>query len=217
MSSKKIDRALYGPSWIEVILGALLSFALGVVLSGLALVFKPVETVREIPEDAPSDAIYYIEGAKSTTRGRSATVKLDQLRAGQTVSLNEEELNFLATDALTVPDGEEGDSPEVVPNFRIADGRLQIAYPVTLGYSGIERTVLIIATGQLAPVDGGVAFQAESFTIGALQAVRLPALQDLIAGQILSRNPPSEDILGVWNGLTDAGMQEDGTIFLSMR
>ena len=217
MSSSKVDRALYGPSWTEVILGAVLSFVLGVVLSAIALILKPIETVREIPEDAPAHAVYYIEGAKSGTRGREAPTKLELLRAGQDITLSEEELNVLASDILTVPDGEEGDSPDVIPNFRIADGQLQVAYPVTFGYSGIERTVFIIAAGQLVPVGDRVAFQPERYTIGSFNALRLPALQNLIAGQIFARNPPSEEILGIWNGLTDAGMQEDRTVRLSMR
>ena len=38
MSSKKLERALYGPSWTEVILGAVLSLALGGVLAAAVLI-----------------------------------------------------------------------------------------------------------------------------------------------------------------------------------
>ena len=45
MATKKVDRALHGPSWTEVILGAVLSIILGVVLGAALLVFTVVEVV----------------------------------------------------------------------------------------------------------------------------------------------------------------------------
>ena len=47
----KFDRAHYGPSWVEVILGALLSLALGVVLAVAYFVARPVTLVKELPKE----------------------------------------------------------------------------------------------------------------------------------------------------------------------
>jgi hypothetical protein len=95
MSSKKVERALYGPSWTEVILGAALSFVLGLVLAAAVLIARPVKTVRELPKEADREreVIYYIEGSKDSTKGRQWQAKRQQLVAGESVALTEEELN----------------------------------------------------------------------------------------------------------------------------
>lgn len=95
MSSKKVERALYGPSWTEVILGAVLSFVLGGVLAAAVLIARPVKTVRELPKesDREREVIYYIEGSRDSTKGRQWQAKRQQLVAGESVALTEEELN----------------------------------------------------------------------------------------------------------------------------
>lgn len=87
--SKKIDRALYGPSWVEVILGAVLSLVLGGLLATVYLVIKPVQTVKEMPKekDIVRGAIYYIEGSNDATKGKQWTRKRQQLAAGESVVL----------------------------------------------------------------------------------------------------------------------------------
>src|SRR5882724_793894 len=96
--SKKMDRALYGPSFVEVILGALLSFALGVVLATVFLIIKPVEAVKELPKEPVKGAIYYLAGSKDGSKGKAIVRKRKALVAGQSVALTEDELN-LAFDA----------------------------------------------------------------------------------------------------------------------
>ena len=50
MADKNIEKALYGPSYLEVALGAILGILIGVFAAGLYFVFKPVEKVlRLIP------------------------------------------------------------------------------------------------------------------------------------------------------------------------
>ncbi|HWA11009.1 MAG TPA: hypothetical protein VG838_16325 [Opitutaceae bacterium] len=93
MASKKVDRALYGPSWAEVILGAALSFVLGAVLAAVVLVLRPVQTVRELPKEPVRDAVYYIEGSKDSTKGKQWLRKKELLNQGTSVALTEDELN----------------------------------------------------------------------------------------------------------------------------
>lgn len=93
MSSKKVDRALYGPSWTEVIIGAALSFVIGMILAAAVLVLRPVQTVRELPKEPGRDVVYYIEGSKDSTRGRQWLRKREMLDQGTSVTLSEDELN----------------------------------------------------------------------------------------------------------------------------
>ena len=91
--SSKIDRALHGPSWLEVTLGALFSVILGAVLAAAWLVVKPVETVRELPKEPVKGTVYYIEGSTNNTQGRLGPRKQQSFIAGETVTVNEQELN----------------------------------------------------------------------------------------------------------------------------
>jgi hypothetical protein len=91
--SKKIDRALYGPSFLEVILGAVLSLLLGIALAAVYLIAKPVALVHEIPKEPVKGTVYYIEGSKDTTKGRAWVRKRKVLIGGGSVALTEDELN----------------------------------------------------------------------------------------------------------------------------
>ncbi|MES1166853.1 MAG: hypothetical protein ABUL68_02525, partial [Pseudomonadota bacterium] len=95
MASKKIDRALYGPSWAEVIIGAVLSFVLGVLLAATLLILKPVPTVRELPKEPVAGVVYYIEGSKDATKGKLWASKHQMLATGTSVTLSEDELNAI--------------------------------------------------------------------------------------------------------------------------
>ncbi len=110
MSSKKIDRALYGPSWAEVIIGAALSLVLGVILAAAVLVLRPVQTVRELPKEPVRDAVYYIEGSKDSTKGRQWAAKHKLLNDGTSVALTEDELN--AAFYVSAPPGKTPPPPE---------------------------------------------------------------------------------------------------------
>lgn len=98
--SKKIDRALYGPSFVEVILGAVLSFILGVALAAVYLIAKPVTLVKELPKEPAREAIYYIEGSRDVTKGKVWTKKHKILVGGGSVALTEDELNSAITPAV---------------------------------------------------------------------------------------------------------------------
>ena len=96
--SRKIDRALRGPSWIEVVLGALLSLILGVVIGAAVLIFRPVVVVKEMPKEEAREpgALYFVEGSRDATKGREAVAKRKAFAGGQTVTVIEDELNAIA-------------------------------------------------------------------------------------------------------------------------
>ena len=96
--NRRIYRAARGPSWAEVILGAALSVALGVVLGALFLAFRPVVAVKELPPEGErvAGAVYLLEGSRDPGKARLATSKKKAFIEGQSVTLTEDELNVLA-------------------------------------------------------------------------------------------------------------------------
>lgn len=95
---KSNNPGAYGPSWFEVIFGAVLSVALGAVLGVALLAFGPVTVVKEPPtaEERLAGATYFVEGTRDTTKARNAPAKRKSFLEGQSVSLTEDELNVLA-------------------------------------------------------------------------------------------------------------------------
>jgi hypothetical protein len=185
--SKKIDRALHGPSWVEVILGALISLVLGVLIGALLLVFRPVLIVKEMPKEDARDpkAVYFIEGSRDTTKGREASVKRKAFAEGRSVTVNEDELNALAGPAASfgtpAPKAGEKKAPEKkapekaaantpatppsddlvsagTPNFRIRDNALQVGVPVTISLDFLGINQKVVVQTR-----GGFAKEGETF------------------------------------------------------
>jgi hypothetical protein len=106
--AKKIDRSTHGPGWGEVILGAALALVLGVVLGAALMILKPVVVVKDLPkeEDRVRGAVYYVEGATGGNP-KQAQAKRKAFVEGQSITLNEAEINALtgstATAAATPP------------------------------------------------------------------------------------------------------------------
>ena len=110
--SKKIDRAMRGPSWAEVIIGAVLSIVLGVALAAVLLVLRPVVTPKTVAKQGAKDAkaakaaaepdkgaVVYIEGSRDTAKAKQADAKRKAFAQGQSVTVTEDELNVLAAPA----------------------------------------------------------------------------------------------------------------------
>jgi len=219
--SKKIDRALYGPSWTEVIFGALLSIVLGVVLAAAYLVTKPVATVKEIPKEPVAGTIYHIEGSKDPTRGRSWVAKRQQLVAGMSVTVSEEELNAAVTavnaPAPKKPGAKEEPAPETKPgaytlgtlNFRIRDQALQIAVPVTINTLDLGLNVLVLARGDFEKQGEQFVFTPKSLMVGSCPVEKIPGLTDIIMHKFVGAQKVPEDIAGAWAKL--ASVSIDGT------
>jgi hypothetical protein len=231
MSKKKIERALYGPSWTEVILGAVLSLALGIVLGGVYLVLKPVATVKELPKkDAARGVVYYIEGSKDANKGRQWLRKRQQIAAGQSVGLTEDELNtaFAAAPAAGAAPAAPVDKSKPAPlktndvfsagapNFRLLDGQLQVAVPCTVNVFGFTQTFPVIAKGGFAKKGDVFVFEPETFYVGSLAANRLPILESYVMKRILAAQPPPDDLVNAWKKLSGIAV-EDHTLRLSMQ
>jgi hypothetical protein len=232
--SKKTERAIHGPSWVEVILGAVLSVVLGVALGAILLVIKPVVTpkTREMPKEPVAGTTYYIEGSRDTAKAKQALAKRKAFAAGQSVAVNEDELNSLiepATPAAPTPPppkaGEKAKAPEKgkeaapaaagelfstgTPNFRIQGGTLQIGAPVTVTVLGFSEKVIAQARGGFVKQGDQFVFDPDSFYLGSCPLQRLPFLSGYVKSKVLSSQKIPEDIAAAWPKLANVSI--DGT------
>jgi len=219
MSAKKKDKA---PSWFEVGLGALLSVVLGIVLGAAYLVFRPVQKVKEIPKDPPSGAIYYIEGSRDSTKSSDADALRKSFAAGESVSIEEGELNMLlgslVKPAASAPAAKPGDkAPPPEPkaldlgalNARIHDGKIQLADTATFNLFGIAGSVIIQARGDFEKSGSTYEFEPESFYVGGCPMQRFPLVRGWIMKRLLFPNAPPPDIAAAWPKLV--GVSIDGS------
>ena len=226
--SRKIDRALHGPSWVEVILGAVLSFVLGMVLGAGLLIFRPVVVVRELPKPEARDpkAVYFVEGSRDTSKGRDAAAKRKSFAEGRTVSVIEDELNALAGPAATFappPGAKAGAKPPEkpagtgddmlvtgTPNFRIRDGALQVGIPVTLDVLGMTEKVIVQTRGAFSKDGNGFVYHPAEVYVGSLPVQRLPYVATYARQKFLDAQAIPEDIKASWPKLTNVSI--DGNV-----
>lgn len=207
-------RALHGPGLIEIVLGATLSLALGVVLAAVWLVLKPVETVKEPSEESNASVVYFIPGETSAASGRTWMRKRQVLVEAQTgdLAVFEQELNAWAAAAIKPPAPDSLDT--VVPgqiNFRIRDSLLQIAAPATLNLLGLSHPVVIQARGTFAPSNGnGPIYRPKELFVGSLAVHRVPGLSEWIVSYLTRVQSFPEDVMTGWKKLASASV--DGEV-----
>ena len=210
----RIDRNQHEPGWGEVILGAALSVVLGVVLGALALVFKPVITVKELPKEPVSGVTFFIEGSRNTNKGKQAAAKRKAFAQGSsgTFSISEDDLNTLAGPAsAVVAKPKAGEKPAHVtphatvevpsagtPNFRIHDGKLQIGFPVTINTLGLDVEIIVQAQGIFTKQGETYAFEPESLLVGSCPVQRLPYASTYVRKKFLASQKIAEDIAAAW-------------------
>lgn len=221
----RIDRANYGPSWTEVILGAFLSLVLGVLLGAVLLVLRPVTVAKELPKEPVSGVVYYIEGSKEPGKARQAPAKRAAFVQGQSVTLSEDELNALASSGSTPPGtppakaadkkgAEKGkDQPAEgdllatgAVNFRIADGALQVGVPVTVNVLGLSQKVVAHARGGFVKKGDMFVYEPDVFYVGSCPLQRLPFVGALVRDKFILSQPIPEDIKASWMKLSNVAI-----------
>lgn len=103
MGSRKIERAKYGPSMLEVLVGAVLSLLLGAVLAVAYLSVQPVQIGAPKPKEQPVGPVTFIRGTKDGERGKQWLRKKQLFAEESSVEVNEDELNAWIT-AGTMPE-----------------------------------------------------------------------------------------------------------------
>ena len=224
MSAKR--KVQKGPSWFEVGLGAFLAVLLGIVAGAAYLVERPVAKVTTIPKDAPTDAIFYIEGSRDSSG--AVEQKRKEFVAGQTVSVSEGELNgFIASySKVSAPPpppppapAKPGDKTPPAPaaqnlkmldvgvlNTRITGSKLQLETSVTLNLFGFSNSVFVQATGTFSRHGSGFEFDPERFYVGGCPMMRLLFVKDYAMKKLLYAQPPPDDVVAAWSKVSDVSI-----------
>ena len=226
MADNKIEKALYGPSLMEVLLGAVLGVFVGLVAAAAYLVFKPVLTVRDLPKDQPRGTIYYIAGSDNSTKGKTYQAKQKQFIAGARVQVNEDELNAWAGSAISepvVPQAKPGKPGEPVskpapdgfvipgkPNFRLINGKMQIGMKCTLNWYGFNTDVTIQSTGTFTKDGDMFVFTPETIYLGSCPLHMLPMLPGLLMAHVISNEKVADDVKAAWAKLGE--VRVDGSV-----
>lgn len=238
----KVDRALHGPSWTEVFLGALLSLVLGVALGALLLLVRPAIPVKTMPkpEDRPRGAVYYLEGSRDTAKGREGMGKLRAFIDGKSVVVTEDEVNAVLAAATksgtggTAKAGEkktgekkakDAKSTEFAkieetlaigtPNVRIRDGIMQVAAPVTVNLFGITEKMIVQARGGFVKQGDMFVFDPAQIFLNSCAVERIPVVSGYLKSKLLEAHPIPEDLLAAWRKLTTVAIEND-TLRLSL-
>jgi hypothetical protein len=205
--NKKLQRELNGPSWTEVIFGAVLSLALGVVLAAAYLVLKPVETVRELPKEPAAGVVYFIEGSRNAANAREVEAKQRALIEGGSAVLNEEELNVLTAPPPKPKDdtAAPAESKMVTPgalNFRIRESVLQVGLPLNLNVQGLEFTVILQTRGGFVKKGDTFAFVPDEFYLGSCPLQRLPFIEGMLIKRIRAGVTIPAELTDAWRNLS---------------
>jgi len=122
-SSSKIDRAKYGPSTIEVLLGAVLSLIFGAVLALIYLIVQPVQIGNTPAKSEAASPVVYIKGTQDGDRGKQWLRKKQLFTEGSSVDVNEDELNawITAGTAPEPPKAADGKMPDKATNGKKPD------------------------------------------------------------------------------------------------
>ncbi len=212
--NKKVQRALYGPGIVEVVFGAVLSLALGMVLAAGYLVFKPVSVVDKLPtEDKREEGmVYYVQGAKGEGQSGQLLRKQQLFLEGRSVVLNEYELNTWMASSNNAPKKPDDPKDAKAPaanelNFHISKGVLQIGLPYTVDLLGLSGAVIIQTQGTFAKEGDVFVYEPSTIYIGSLPAQRIPILLSLLKKKIYAAQELPDDLAAAWKKLADVSLE----------
>ncbi len=214
MSSSKIDRAKYGPGWVEVLFGAALSVLLGISLAFAHLVFKPVAKVRELPKELVAGQVYFIEGSTDSGKGKAWLRKRQAFCEAQSIELTEEELNTAVATPTEKPKAGEAAAKApaqeamIAPgpvNFRVANSALQIAVPLKV--SLLDTVVVIQAQGGFRRSGESYQFAPQTIYIGSCPLHRLPMVAGPVIKRLLYSSTVPEDLSSAWAKLANVTVE----------
>lgn len=227
--ARKIEKALYGPSIVEVFLGAVLGLAAGVLTACVFLVFKPVPTVREIPKDRPRGMVYFVPGSESRVHGATWQAKQKQFLSGTSVQLVEDELNSWLTASIKLaappaapkpgasappaspPAGADSTASNQIfipskPNFKIANEKLQIGATCTLNWYGVMTDVTLQSTGIFTKDGDHFVYTPDTLYLGSCPLHMLPGAAPLLMSHLFSKAKVPDEFRDAWYKLNDVAV-----------
>jgi hypothetical protein len=214
MSAKK--KNLSGPSTVEVALAAVLSVILGCALGAALLVLKPVQTVKSIPKDAASNAVFYIEGSRDFNASADLEAKRKSFIDGESVDLSEGELNvFLSSLKKSAAPAKPGDKAPAADakvvdvgalNARLFGTKIQLGDTVTISLFGASYSFIVQATGGFVKDGPTFVFEPEQFYVGGCPMDRLIVVKDILLKKLLLAQAPPDDLVAPWGKLSDVSV-----------
>lgn len=210
--ARKIEKALYGPSLTEVVLGALLGLLSGVAVACIYLVFKQVPTVRELPKEQPRGMVYYISGSDSSAKSAGWQAKQNLFLAGKSVQLVEEELNaWLSASMAASPQSGSAEASKAKdsiftpskPNFKIVNDRLQLGMNCTLNWYGMMKDVTLQTSGTFEKKGDHFVFKPEKLYLGSCPLHFIPGASGLLVSIIVDKEKVPDEFRVAWNNLND--------------
>lgn len=235
MADKKLEKALYGPSMMEVAFGAILGLVAGVLAAAIFLVFKPVAQVKEMPKDdkVVKGMVYFLPGSESSAKSKGLSAKQKAVLTSPTftVDLSEDELNAwgstLASPApapapkagapapaggAAKPAGDGIFNPGK-PNFRIVDGKLQIGAKCLLNWYGLTYEVMVVSTGTFSKSGETVVYAPATLYLGSCPVHLLPAIAGPLMSHLISKEKVPDDVRAAWLKV-DSATIENGVLRL---
>ena len=240
MANKKIEKALYGPSTVEVALGAVLGLVMGLLCACLYLVFRPVVQVKEMPKETVRGSVYYIPGSDATPKAKALPAKQKIFVAGGSVELNEDELNawsaatFAAMAAPTpakpaakpatpAPGPAAAATPAYDgilnpdrPNFKIKDGVMQIGFKCVLNWYGLTHEVIVLTTGTIQPSGDGFVYTPKTLYLGSCPVHLIPGAAKPLLDHLFTKKKAPDEINSAWAKATDVTL-EGSTLKITMK
>ncbi len=215
-----LSRRQRPPTWAEVILGALLSVALGIVLGAIYLATRPVKAVGEVPKDAAPSAVFYVEGIKGYSSTSPAQAKKKAFLDGESVTVDEAELNVLFSGPTKPPPAPAPKNTlaqpppppptkeyDVAPiNVRIHDGKIQFAEVYTVNEYGLNTNLVVQARGDIVKNGDEFEFVPDVFYVGCCPLQRIPYVRSWLLKKLLFAQPFPADLAAAWAKLTDVSI-----------
>lgn len=231
MANKKIEKALYGPSTLEVALGAVLGLLLGVVVAAVYLVFKPVQTIKEPPKEIVKGVVYHQPGKVDGTKARAWQDKVATFVQGGQVVATEDELNAWAASLsgggagaakADAKPGKPAEKPKTEErkgegaaktdngdflsasglNFRVDGDKLHISEKVVLNYYGLAKEVVFQTSGTFERGGESFVFKPDSVYLGSCPVHMLPGVSGALTRAVTAKAKVADDFRAAWAKIT---------------
>ncbi len=219
---KKKTEQQKGPKLYEVVIGAILSLILGGLLAVIYLVLQPVEEVAQFPPEEAREKgkVYFKPGQVGRAGEFNWRPKQAAFEAGAsgTIELVEQEINQWVS--VEFSDLEDEDYPDagmffIAPrslNFRVGDGRFQIASDLDWTVFGYTHTLKAHAIGTFVRGNGSFAFEPEEMYIGGFTVPRTGDFGPTLIRRVVEVLDPSQDLRESWAAVSEVSIVEDQLI-----
>lgn len=189
-------------STARAILNVVLLVFLGAFVVSVYFVFKPARQVAALPTRPDSGVVYFVEGKTHAAAKNYWAEKRRKINSGQPydIGLREQELNaWMASGFKAENAGSFALLPDV-PNFRVADGEIQMAIPFKVVLFGKAFPLILQTRGKIVREAGGFVFKADKTYAGSLP---LHFFGDALVSCVSGLIEPESGVRDAWGRLSE--------------